>query len=138
MSALGKGLRDFLVGRAGYSTYLSGGLHPDNNPTGKTMPFASYQQISRTRETTLAGVTVATTERVQVDVVAMTRAQAQATAQWIADQVKATPSRQTVGSLVIFQWRIEDETGASEYMGDASDESVRTVQVDLIGTYLEV
>lgn len=137
MSALGKVVRDFLVARTGYGDALPGGIHPDTNPVGSAMPYAVYSGVSRQRAASVGGATVATTERVQFTVAAMTRAAAQTSAQWISDQIKATPSRQTVGTTVIFQWRIEDETGSAEVLDDGTDEAIRTVDVDLVGIYKE-
>lgn len=138
MSALGKVLREFLVSRTGYGEQLPGGVHPDTNPVGAAMPYAVYAGVSRQRITGVDGSTMATTERVQFTVAAMTRATAQAAAQWIADQIKATPSRQSVGGVTIFQWRVEDETASAEVLDDGTDEAVRTVDVDIVGTYKEV
>lgn len=137
MSQLGKTAREYLLARTGYAAALPGGIHPDTNPVGGSMPYATYQQISRTRARDVAGNVLATTERVQFTVVAMTRAAAQTSAQWIADQIKATPSRQSVGSVLIFQWQVDDETSSAEVFDDGSDEAARTVDIDLTGTYKE-
>ena len=101
------------------------------------MPYATYQQISRTRSRDVAGAVLATTERVQFTVVAMTRSAAQTSAQWVADQIRATPSRQSVGAVTIFQWQVDDETSSAEVFDDGSDEAARTVDIDLTGTYKE-
>jgi hypothetical protein len=137
MSQLGKITRDFLIARTGYAANLPGGIHPDTNPVGSVMPYATYQGISRNRTRDITGNTLYTQERIQLTVVAMTRALAQASAQWIADQIKATPSRQSVSSAVIFQWQVEDETSSAEVFDDGTDEAARTVDVDIVGTYKE-
>lgn len=138
MSQLGKAVRDFLAARTGFSTYFPGGIHPDTNPVGQIMPYAVFNGITRTRLFGLEGATKSAQERVQFTVVAMTRAAAQASGQWMADQIRATPSRQTVGDLVIFQWRVEDETTSAEIFGDGSDEAARTHEVDVVGSYKEI
>ena len=85
----------------------------------------------------LSGTVTAQTERVQFTVCSMSRSEAQVAAKWLGDRVRSSPGRQSVGSATIFQWNIEDETGSAEVLGDGSDEAVRTVDVDLIGTFKE-
>jgi hypothetical protein len=80
---------------------------------------------------------VATTERVQVTVVGETRSSSQATANWIATAIAASPSRQTIGSLFVHQWRVEDEASANEVYQDGSDESARIISLEIVGTYAE-
>jgi hypothetical protein len=138
MSVLGQAVRTYLAGRTGYSTYLPGGISPDQTGQGNTsQPYAVYQSISRQRQRTIDGTVMATTERVQVTVVGETRATAQATANWIASNIAATPSRQTVGSLFLHSWRVEDEASANEVYQDGSDESARIISLEITGTYAE-
>lgn len=138
MSVLGQAVRTYLAAQTGYSTYLPGGISPDQTGQGNTsQPYAVYQSMSRQRQRLASGVIAATTERVQVTVVAETRSSAQASANWIATKIAATPSRQTVGSLFIHHWRIEDEVSANEVYQDGSDESARIISVEIVGTYTE-
>ena len=124
MSVLGQAVRSYLAAQTGYSTYLPGGISPDQTGQGNTsQPYAVYQSMSRQRQRLTSGVVAATTERVQVTVVGETRSSAQASANWIASKITSTPSRQTVGSLFIHHWRIEDEVSANEVYQDGSDES---------------
>lgn len=138
MSVLGQAVRTYLAAQTGYSTYLPGGISPDQTGQGNTsQPYAVYQSISRQRQRLTSGVVAATTERVQVTVVGETRSSAQASANWIASKITSTPSRQTVGSLFIHHWRIEDEVSANEVYQDGSDESARIISVEIVGTYTE-
>ena len=102
-----------------------------------SQPYAVYQSMSRQRQRLTSGVVAATAERVQVTVVGETRSSAQASANWIASKITSTPSRQTVGSLFIHHWRIEDEVSANEVYQDGSDESARIISVEIVGTYTE-
>lgn len=138
MSVLGQAVRTYLAAQTGYSTYLPGGISPDQTGQGNTsQPYAVYQSISRQRQRLTSGVVAATTERVQVTVVGETRSSAQASANWIASKITSTPSRQTVGSLFIHHWRVEDEVSANEVYQDGSDESARIISVEIVGTYTE-
>jgi hypothetical protein len=138
MSVLGQAVRTYLTGYAGYSTYLPGGISPDQTGQGNTsQPYAVYQSISRQRQRTTGGAVVATTERVQVTVVGETRSSSQATANWIATAIAASPSRQTIGSLFLHQWRVEDEASTNEIYQDGSDESARIISIEIVGTYAE-
>lgn len=138
MSVLGQAVRTYLAAQTGYSTYLPGGISPDQTGQGNTsQPYAVYQSMSRQRQRLTSGVVAATTERVQVTVVGETRSSAQASANWIASRITSTPSRQTVGSLFIHHWRVEDEVSANEVYQDGSDESARIISVEIVGTYTE-
>ena len=138
MSVLGQAVRSYLAAQTGYSTYLPGGISPDQTGQGNTsQPYAVYQSMSRQRQRLTSGVVAATTERVQVTVVGETRSSAQASANWIASKITSTPSRQTVGSLFIHHWRVEDEVSANEVYQDGSDESARIISVEIVGTYTE-
>jgi hypothetical protein len=138
MSVLGQAVRTYLTGYAGYSTYLPGGISPDQTGQGNTsQPYAVYQSISRQRQRTTGGAVVATTERVQVTVVGETRGSSQATTNWIATAIAASPSRQTIGSLFLHQWRVEDEASTNEIYQDGSDESARIISIEIVGTYAE-
>jgi hypothetical protein len=138
MSVLGQAIRTYLTGYAGYSTYLPGGISPDQTGQGNTsQPYAVYQSVSRQRQRTTGGTVVATTERVQVTVVGETRGSSQATANWIATAIAASPSRQTIGSLFLHQWRVEDEASTNEIYQDGSDESARIISIEIVGTYAE-
>lgn len=138
MSVLGQAVRTYLAAQTGYSTYLPGGISPDQTGQGNTsQPYAVYQSMSRQRQRLTSGVVAATTERVQVTVVGETRSSAQASANWIASKITSTPSRQTVGSLFIHHWRVEDEVSANEVYQDGSDESARIISVEIVGTYTE-
>lgn len=138
MSVLGQAVRTYLAAQTGYSTYLPGGISPDQTGQGNTsQPYAVYQSMSRQRQRLTSGVVAATTERVQVTVVGETRSSAQASANWIASKITSTPSRQTVGSLFIHHWRIEDEVSANEVYQDGSDESARIISIEIVGTYAE-
>jgi len=138
MSVLGQAVRTYLAAYTGYATYLPGGVSPDQTGQGNTsQPYAVYQSVSRQRQRKTDGTIVATTERVQVTVVGETRSGSQATANWIAGAIAATPTRHTVGSLFIHHWRIEDEVSTNEVYQDGSDESARIISVEIIGTYSE-
>ncbi len=138
MSVLGQAVRTYLAAQTGYSTYLPGGISPDQTGQGNTsQPYAVYQSMSRQRQRLTSGAVAATTERVQVTVVGETRSSAQASANWIASKITASPSRQTVGSLFIHHWRVEDEVSANEVYQDGSDESARIISVEIVGTYTE-
>lgn len=138
MSVLGQAVRTYLAAQTGYSTYLPGGISPDQTGQGNTsQPYAVYQSISRQRQRLTSGVVAATTERVQVTVVGETRSSAQASANWIASKITLTTGRQTVSGLFIHHWRIEDEVSANEVYQDGSDESARIISVEIVGTYNE-
>ena len=137
MSALGRIAREFWTGQTGYAAAIPGGIHPDIAPVGTTMPYVVYTGVSRTAVGLLNGTTTAQTERVQFTVCSMSRSEAQVAAKWLGDRIRSSPGRQSVGTATIFQWNIEDETGSAEVLGDGSDEAVRTVDVDLIGTFKE-
>lgn len=137
MSALGKLVRDYLVAQTGFSATFPGGLNPDSNPVDYALPYAVYQGISRNRERLLTGSIWVTTERIQISVAAMTRAQAQAGAQWIADKLALVPALQTIGTTKVYYLKVEDESAQAELLGDGSDEAVRTVEIDILGAYLE-
>ena len=138
MSVLGQAARTYLAAYTGYATYLPGGVSPDQTGQGNTsQPYAVYQSISRQRQRTTSGAVVATTERVQVTVVGETRSSSQATANWIAAAITATPSRQTVGSLFIHSWRVDEESSSNEVYQDGSDESARIISIEIVGTYTE-
>lgn len=138
MSVLGQAVRTYLAAYTGYATYLPGGVSPDQTGQGNTsQPYAVYQSISRQRQRTVTGTVVATTERVQLTVVGETRSSSQATANWIAAAIAATPTRQTVGSLFIHSWIVEEEASTNEIYQDGSDESARIISIEIIGTYAE-
>ena len=137
MSALGKLVRDYLVAQTGFSATFPGGLNPDSNPVDYALPYAVYQGISRNRERLLTGSIWVTTERIEISVAAMTRAQAQAGAQWIADKLALVPALQTIGTTKVYYLKVEDESAQAELLGDGSDEAVRTVEIDILGAYLE-
>lgn len=137
MSALGKLVRNYLVAQTGFAATFPGGLNPDSNPVDYALPYAVYQGISRNRERLLTGSIWVTTERIQISVAAMTRAQAQAGAQWIADKLALVPALQTIGTTKVYYLKVEDESAQAELLGDGSDEAVRTVEIDILGAYLE-
>lgn len=138
MSVLGQAVRTYLAAYSGYSTYLPGGISPDQTPQGgSNLPYAVYQSTSRVRQRLLSGTPVATTERIQFSVVGATRSSAQASANWAAAALAAQPSRQTVGGLFIHQWRVEDEASTNELYADGSDESARIISIEIVGTYTE-
>ena len=137
MSALGRIAREFWMSQTGYAAAIPGGIHPDIAPVGTVMPYVVYTGVSRTAVGLLSGTVTAQTERVQFTVCSMSRSESQVAAKWLGDRVRSSPGRQSVGSATIFQWNIEDETGSAEVLGDGSDEAVRTVDVDLIGTFKE-
>lgn len=138
MSVLGQAVRTYLAAYTGYSTYLPGGISPDQTAQGNgSQPYAVYQSTSRNRQRLLTGVPVATTERIQFSVVGATRSSSQATANWVATAIAAQPSRQTVGGLFIHHWRVEEEASTNELYGDGSDESARIVSIEIVGTYTE-
>jgi thymidylate kinase len=137
MSALGKLVRDYLVAQTGFAATFPGGLNPDSNPVDYALPYAVYQGISRNRERLLTGSIWVTTERIQISVAAMTRAQAQTGAQWIADKLALVPALQTIGTTKVYYLKVEDESAQAEILGDGSDEAVRTVEIDILGAYLE-
>ena len=137
MSMLGKLVRDYLITQTGFAATFPGGLNPDSNPVDYALPFAVYQGISRTRERLLTNAVWYTVERIQISVAAMTRAQAQTGAQWIADKLALSPGLQTIGTTKVYYWKVDDESAQAELLGDGSDESVRTVEIDILGAYLE-
>ena len=138
MSVLGQAVRTYLAAQTGYSTYLPGGISPDQTGQGNTsQPYAVYQSISRQRQRTTDGTVVATTERIQLTLVGETRSTSQASANWIASKIALTPTRQTVGSLFIHTWRVEEEVSANEVYQDGSDESARIISIEIVGTYAE-
>lgn len=138
MSVLGQAVRTYLAAYSGYSTYLPGGIAPDQTPqSSPAQTCAVYQSTSRARQRKTDGTVVATTERIQFSVAAATRSAAQASANWVVGAIAAQPSRQTVGGLFIHHWRVEDEASSNELYGDGSDESARIVSIEIVGTYTE-
>ena len=89
MSALGKLLRTYLVGRTNYATTVPGGISPENAPVGSSLPYVVYQGISTQRQMLLAGTPAVITERVTLTAVAETRSDAQGVLVWIAAQIEA-------------------------------------------------
>ena len=137
MSQLGKLVRDYLTAQAGYSSIFPGGINPDSNPVDYPLPFATFQGISKIRDRELAGSAVVTTERIQLTIVAMTRAAAQTCAGWVAAKLSLNPALQTIGTTKVYYLRVEDESAQAELLGDGSDEAARVVEVDIQGAYLE-
>lgn len=135
MSALGKLLRTYLVGRTNYSTTVPGGISPENAPVGSSLPYVVYQGISTQRQMQLSGTPVAITERVTLTAVAETRSAAQGVLTWLAAQIEATPGRQTVSGTIIHHWRVEEAQDQSELGGDGTDELARLTTIDVVGTY---
>jgi nucleotide-binding universal stress UspA family protein len=88
MSALGKLLRTYLVGRTDYGTTIPGGISPENAPVGSSLPYVVYQGISTQRQMLLRGTPAVITERVTLTAVAETRASAQGVLVWIAEQIE--------------------------------------------------
>lgn len=135
MSALGKLLRTYLVGRTDYATTVPGGISPENAPVGSSLPYVVYQGISTQRQMLLAGTPAVITERVTLTAVAETRSDAQGVLVWIAAQIEATPGRHTVSGTTIHHWRIEEAQDQSELGGDGTDELARLTTIDIVGTY---
>lgn len=135
MSALGKLLRTYLVGRSNYATTIPGGISPENAPEGSSLPYVVYQGISTQRQMLLAGTPAVITERVTLTAVANTRSTAQDVLVWIAAQIEATSGRHTVSSTTIHHWRIEEAQDQSELGGDGTDELARLTTIDIVGTY---
>jgi len=136
VSVLGQAVRTYLAAYSGYSTYLPGGIAPDQTPQATpATTCAVYQSTSRVRQRKTDGAVVATTERIQFTVVGATRSAAQSSANWVADAIAAQPSRHTVGGLAIQHWRVEDEASSNEQLADGSDESARLVSIEIVGTY---
>ena len=135
MSALGKLLRTYLVGRSNYATTVPGGISPENAPVGSSLPYVVYQGISTQRQMLLAGTPAVITERVTLTAVAETRSDALGVLVWIAAQIEATPGRHTVSSTPIHHWRIEEAQDQSELGGDGTDELARLTTIDIVGTY---
>ena len=80
---------------------------------------------------------VGTTESVQLTVIATTRVQAQTSAQWVAEAIRAVPGRQTIGTLAVQQWRVDNEQAQNEIYADGSDESARMITLEITGSYTE-
>ncbi len=139
MSALGQAVRTYLAAYNGYSTYLPGGISPDQSPQGNAgMPYAVYQATTRTDQRLLTGAIAKTTERISLTVVANTRSASAATKSWIKTALQAAPTRVTVGSLLIDWWRVEDDgQDSNEPYADGSDEAARTASIEIVGSYAE-
>jgi hypothetical protein len=137
MSQLGKLVRDYLTTQAGYSATFPGGINPDSNPVDYPLPFATFQGISKIRDRLLSGSSVVVVERIQLTIVAMTRAAAQTCAAWVAEKLAINPALQTIGTTKVYYLRIEDESAQAELLSDGSDESARVVEIDIQGAYLE-
>jgi hypothetical protein len=137
MSQLGKIIRDYLSAKPDFATYFPGGIEPDTNTIFDPTPYAVYQRVSSTKGRSLGGTTHYRSERVQFTVVGSTRAQADQSARWLADQIEASPNRQTVGAATIFYWQVEDETDSAEVYEDGSDDDAPTVDIDITGTFKE-
>lgn len=137
MSVLGQAVRSYLAAYSGYSTYLPGGITPDQFTQGVSQqPYAVYQATSRTHQRLLNGAIVATTERVMLTVVAETASARHATRNWIKDAIQASPTKTTVGSQLIDWWRVEDDgQDGNEPYQDGSDESARITSIEIVGTY---
>jgi hypothetical protein len=135
MSALGKLLRTYLVGRTDYGTTIPGGISPENAPVGSSLPYVVYQGISTQRQMLLRGTPAVITERVTLTAVAETRSDAQGVLVWIAEQIEATSGRHTVSGVTIHHWRIEEAQDQSELGGDGTDELARLTTIDVVGTY---
>lgn len=140
MSALSAATQNYLEAYTGYSTALPGEIFPDQapqqseeNPTA--LPYAVSQSQSIAKQKTLAGVVVNITERVQISVVAETRADAETARDWIAAAIEANPGPLTVGSLRIHGWYVDDEVENNQPYEDGSDESARIVSIDIVGSY---
>ena len=134
MSLLGKVVRDYLSGLTGYSTYLPGGIHPEQAPQGSSLPFAVTTGNSRSRQMHMDGTPAVSTEVIEMTIVAMTRSAAQTSADWIKTQLQASPARQTIGSTVVHYWRIENESDESQAFADGSDELARLTTLTIVGT----
>lgn len=139
MSTLGKAVRSYLSAYAGYSTYLHGGIYPDQSAQGNaSMPYAVYQSTTRNDQRLLSGAIAKTTERIVVTVVADTRTASAATKSWIKAALQAAPTQVTVGSLLIDWWRVEDDgQDGNEPYADGSDEAARTASIEIVGSYAE-
>ena len=73
----------------------------------------------------------------QLTVIATTRVQAQTSAQWVAEAIRAVPGRQTIGTLAVQQWRVDNEQAQNEIYADGSDESARMITLEITGSYTE-
>lgn len=137
MSVLGQAVRSYLAAYSGYSTYLPGGIYPDQGKQGNlNQPYAVYQSSTRTHQRLLSGAIVATTETIQLTVVAETADARQASRNWIKNALQASPTKTTVGSQLIDWWRVEDDgQDSNEPYADGSDESARTTTIEVVGTY---
>ena len=137
MSLLGQAIFNLASNKTDYATALPGGLHPDTNPVTAPLPYGIYQGVSKQLINGVDGINIAATERVSITIVAKTRTAAQAAANWLATIIKSTPSIQTVGTLKIFQMRVEDQTTNAEIFADGSDEAARVHEIDVVATYKE-
>ena len=138
MSQLGQAIRTYLTGYTGYAASLPGGISPDQAPQANTaQPYAVYQSGSRNRQVTTSGLVAGTTESVQLTVIATTRVQAQTSAQWVSEAIRAVPGRQTIGTLAVQQWRVDNEQAQNEIYADGSDESARMITLEITGSYTE-
>ena len=140
MSALGQAVKTYLEAYSGYATKLPGGIYPDQAPQNPALeqPFAVYQSTTRSDQRLLSGAIAATTERIQFTVVAETASARQSTRSWVKTALQAAPTRQTVGSLSIAWWRVEDDgQDSNERNEDGTDESARVAAIEIVATYSE-
>lgn len=135
MSILAKAVRDFLTAQTGFSTQLPGGLTPETSPQGGSEPYATYQGTTVTRNQLLDGTIIYAVERVQITVVAPTRSAAQAVKAWIINLIETHPGPQSVGSVLVSQWRVDDEQDQAEWYSDGSDDPARPTIFDIVGTF---
>lgn len=140
MSALGQAVKTYLEGYAGFSTSIPGGIFSDQATQDPNIefPYAVYQSTTRSDQRLLSGAIAKTTERIQLTVVAETAATRQTTRTWIKTALQAAPVRQTIGSLSIDWWRVEDDgQDSNERNEDGSDDSARVASIEIVGTYSE-
>lgn len=135
MSLLGKIVRAYLVGRAGYTAAVPGGISPEVVAIGNAMPYVYYSGVSKTRTNTCGNVPVLIGERITLSCVANSRSEAQTLADWVVAQILASPARTTLSGVLVHQLRIEEEGDQAEFTGDGSDEPIRTTSLDVVGVY---
>ena len=135
MSQLAKKIRQRLLAESDFHQQFPGDMSPDIASPGVTSPYLVVTSASAEIDYMLSGLINEIVETVVIEIVALTRAQAEQRLEWVREKLKP-PSWVTVqsGPWCVNYWRVTSYTDNAEIAVDGDDSSIRTVSLTVIGS----
>ena len=123
-------LRAFLIAEPTVNALIGAKIYPDNAPQGAALPYVTYFRASGPRVRSLKGPSGLSHPRIQLDVLAASRASAKAIASAIRNLVDGY--RGAMGSLTVQTIRVENDMDFSEDPEHAGEQTIYGVSLDAI------